>query len=65
MIANIRSFTLNIIMVFKIFMRSLLSRIISNDIIIYLIAEVYIALNLNYFKGNWSIFYFYCDAALN
>ena len=40
MVANIRSFTLNIIMVFKIFMRSLLSRIISNDIIIYLIAEV-------------------------
>ena len=48
MIANIRSFTLNIIMVFKIFMRSLLSRIISNDIIIYLIAEVCIKLLKEY-----------------
>ena len=64
MVANIRSFTLNIIMVFKIFMRSLLSRIISNDIIIYLIAEV-ILFELIINLGNWSIFYFYCYVALN
>ena len=64
MVANIRSFTLNIIMVFKIFMRSLLSRIISNDIIIYLIAEV-ILFELIINLGNWSIFYFHCYVALN
>jgi hypothetical protein len=39
MISNVRSFTLNLINFFQLFMRSFLSRLVSTDIIIYLITE--------------------------
>ena len=39
MISNVRSFSLNLMIFFQIFMKSFLSRILSMDVVIYLISE--------------------------
>ena len=39
MISNVRSFSLNLMIFFQIFMKSFLSRILSMDVVIYFLSE--------------------------